>query len=130
MIITTEFRMDALKMAIRWISNELDVDIFEESNYGKKEPLKYGVNWGAHGTVSYKEAYKYAANIEKAAEIAEMITGLCLNRVTSDIEQPEIWEKYGELDYGTLFTAETSKLKQMLLDGKDVDLREYMEDGI
>ena len=130
MITTTEFRMDVLRTAIRLIGNELGVNIFEESSFDRKEPLKFGVNWSACGTVSYKKAYKYAANIEKAAEVAEMITDLQLNRRTSDMEQPEIWEKYSELDYQTLFTAEVSKIKMYILDVKDIDLREYMEGEI
>ena len=130
MITTTEFRMDVLQAAIRFIGNELEVNIFEMPRFDKKEPLKYGVNWSACGTCSYKDAYKYAANIEKAAEVAEMITDLELNRRTSDIEQPEIWEQYDLKNYEALFTAEVSKIKMYILDGKDVDLREYMEDGI
>lgn len=130
MITTTEFRMDVLRAAINFIGNELKVHIFEESSFDKKEPLKFGVNWSACGTCSYKEAYEYAANLEKAAEVAEMITDLQLNRRTSDMEQPEIWEQYDLKDYETLFTAEVSKIKMYILDGKDVDLREYMEDGI
>ena len=130
MITTTEYRMDVLNTAIRFISNEFDINIFELPRTDRKAPMIFGVNWGAYGTVTHKEAYEYASKLETAAAIAELLTDLQLNPRTSDIEQPEAWEKWGAKDYQTWLLADASKVKMYLMECKDEDLREFMEEGI
>lgn len=65
----------AINRALNKIGFELGVDI-----YVMKEdwdiPAVFGVNWSAQGTQSTETAKDYAMKIVKAAEIADMLTGM------------------------------------------------------
>ena len=84
-----EIKKSALTQALQVLAQELDgIDIYtiNDTFSARKnnEALRYGVNWGAHGTVEAVDAIQYAKSLTQAAKIAEVLTSLEIE--SSDIE--------------------------------------------
>ena len=64
---------NVLDKAVQLKSEELGVNIYTTNEcYASMnhEPINYGVNWSAHGTVDADDAKEYAMNLLEAAEIS------------------------------------------------------------
>ena len=72
---TTDYRYDAMMTAIRKWSWKKDFEIFSLSTYGN-EPMRFGVNWSAIGTVDAEDTRAFIENLEEAADVAEFLTDL------------------------------------------------------
>ena len=94
----TDVRLDALKVAIREAQDATwRVDVHTINGlYERKQPLKWGVNWAAYGTMPAEKAVEFATWVTRAAGIADMLSGLEITRIYKDdemITSKETWEE-------------------------------------
>ena len=124
---TTEFKMDALRQAIEVKAARLNLNIFEMRTPNRTDPLRFGVNWGAHGTQSPEEALDYADAIKQAATVASMVNRLELDKLTIDREDPIEWRQLSQEEYKKLF-GETVKYLMYMFDHElDHNLVDYFD---
>lgn len=84
---------DIIRDAMQVISNEMDINIYTMNDrFGNTDPMRYGVNWCAMGTQDAATTLEFAAKLQEAAKIAQMMTELEITYTYED-EGPEIDEE-------------------------------------
>ena len=88
-------RMEVLDRAIEKelaVATDRCISLYRMDDYkfGHREPVRYGVNWSAIGTVEALEAKTYAILLQKAASLAQGLNNMKLELDLKAETDPEI----------------------------------------
>ena len=100
-MLLNRLQWDTFSYAVQLVCRDLDINIYtlndRYESRKNQESLKYGVNWGAFGTQDADTTLAFAAKLQEAAQIAQMLTSMEII-YTYTVEGPEM-EKEERMKY-------------------------------